>query len=71
MQFQDVAKNPAPQVGIQSFGDFSINISFRYWVPTVKYFDTLHGVNLGVFRALQKASIKIPYPQHEVRMIQP
>ncbi len=43
----DVAKTPAPQIGIQEFGDSSINLGFRYWIPTVKYFQISYAVNLA------------------------
>ncbi len=67
--FENVAKEPLAQVGIQQFADSSVNIGFRYWVPTVKYFQTLSAVNLAVFKAFQSAGISIPFPQREVRVI--
>lgn len=68
-KFGQVVKDPAPHVGIQAFGDSSINIGFRYWVPTVKYFDTSYAVNLAIYKALQNAKITIPFPQRDVRII--
>lgn len=64
-----VAKSPEPQVGIDSFGDSSINIAMRYWVPTREYSQTLYAVNLTVYRALRSARITIPFPQREVRLL--
>lgn len=64
-----VASEPRPQIGIASFGDSSINIDYRLWVPTGRYFDLLHQVNLAVFRALQANGIAIPFPQREVRLL--
>lgn len=64
--FGEVATEPAPQIGIGNFGDSSVNLSYRYWVPTQKYFQTLHAVNLAVYKALSKATITIPFPQREV-----
>lgn len=69
MEFQEVQKNPIFQVGIQAFGDSSINIAYRYWVPTVKYFQTSSAVNLAIFKGLQNAGISIPFPQREVRIL--
>lgn len=46
-EFQAISKDPTPRVGIQGFGDSSINIGLRYWIPTRKYFETLYGVNLA------------------------
>lgn len=68
--FSEVTSNPAPQIGIQGFGDSSIDIGYRYWVPTHKYFQTLHAVNLAVFRSIRSAGITIPFPQREVRLTQ-
>lgn len=64
-----VAKNPAPQVGIDSFGESSIDVGLRYWVPTREYHSTLYGVNLEVHRALKQAGVSIPFPQREVRLL--
>ncbi len=65
----NVTKNPPPQVGIENFGDSSINIGYRYWIPTIKYFQTLYAINLAIFKAFQAAKISIPYPQRDVRII--
>ena len=65
----DVAKVPKAQVGIQSFGDSSINISYRYWVPTTRYFQTSHSVNLGIHRIFQQNGIAIPFPQRDIRIV--
>ena len=40
-EIEEVSKKPPPQVGIQKFGDSSIDIGFRYWVPTKQYFQVL------------------------------
>lgn len=65
-----VQKTPAPQIGIDAFGDSAINIGLRYWVPTKEYYHAKYAVNLAIFRALKAANITIPFPQREVRMIQ-
>ncbi len=67
--FDEVAKAPKPQVGLQEFGDSSINIGCRYWIPTTKYFQTLCAINLAIHKALAAANITMPYPQCEVRII--
>ncbi len=68
-QFPEVSSQPSAQIGIQEFADSSVNIGFRYWVPTIKYFQTSYKVNLAVFKALKAAKIEIPFPQREVRII--
>lgn len=53
-------------MGIENFGDSSVDIGYRYWVPTQKYFEILYTVNLAVFNAVKEAGITIPFPQREV-----
>ncbi|MHC4604892.1 MAG: mechanosensitive ion channel family protein [Planctomycetota bacterium] len=65
----DVDDEPAVQIGIDEFGDSSVNIAYRYCVQTGKYFQTKYAINLAVFKALQKANITIPFPQREVNII--
>lgn len=69
MEFKDVSQTPKPQVGLQQFGDSSINIGCRYWIPTTKYFQNLCAINLAIHKALIAAKITIPYPQSEVRIL--
>jgi small conductance mechanosensitive channel len=68
---EGIAPNRAPDVGIEDFGDSSINIGYRVWVPTNCYHRTRYTVNMAVFRALQTAQITIPFPQRDVHLIQP
>jgi small conductance mechanosensitive channel len=67
-QHKEVSHEPAPQVGIQSFGDSSVNIGYRYWIPTAVYFKTLYAINGTIFEVLKKNGIEIPFPQREVRI---
>jgi small conductance mechanosensitive channel len=68
-EFQAISKDPAPRVGIQEFGDSSINIGLRYWIPTRKYFETLYSVNLAVYKQLKQANIQIPFPQRDIHVV--
>jgi small conductance mechanosensitive channel len=65
-----VAHEPAPQIGIAGFGDSSINIDYRVWIPTERYFELLHDLNLHIYRALAANGITIPFPQREVTVLQ-
>jgi len=67
-QFDELSQESPPQVGIEAFADSSINIAYRYWVPTDRYFEVQYQVNLAVFKALQTADIEIPFPQREVTL---
>ncbi|MDX1693075.1 MAG: mechanosensitive ion channel family protein [Ketobacteraceae bacterium] len=63
-----VTQEPGFQVGIDGFGDFSINIGLRYWVPTHAYFESKYKVNQRVFSALKEAGITIPFPRRDIVM---
>jgi small conductance mechanosensitive channel len=67
---EGIAPERAPDVGIEDFGDSSINIGYRVWVPTNSYHRSRYTVNMAVFRALQTANITIPFPQRDVHLIQ-
>ena len=67
--FADVSQTPRPQIGIREFGDSSINIGMRYWIPTERYYQVLFEINLAVFNALKQAGITVPFPQREVRVL--
>ena len=64
-----VSDTRTPQVGIGEFGDSSLNIEVRFWVPTDKFHETRFKVNNAIFEALKLAGIEIPFPQREVRML--
>lgn len=64
-----IAATPAPQVGIDQFGDYAIQVAYRYWVPTRSYYETKFSVNKAVMESLQAAAINIPLPSGEVKII--
>ncbi|MDO6562288.1 mechanosensitive ion channel family protein [Amphritea sp. 1_MG-2023] len=61
-----IVKEPAPQVGIANFGDSSVDIAYRYWVPTKQLFELQFQVNGAIYKAFNEADIEIPFPQREV-----
>lgn len=67
--FAEVAQDPRPQVGLQEFGESSINIGYRYWIPTVKYFQISCAVNLAIHKALAATKITIPFPQRDLHIV--
>ena len=67
--FQEVAKEHKPVIGIAKFGESSIEIGLRYWVPTKSYFKTQYEVNLALYTTLHVNNISIPYPQREIRIL--
>lgn len=68
-QFREIVTNPKPQIGIKEFADSAINLGYRYWVPTAQGAQIAGAVNLAIYKALQNAGIKIPYPQREVHIV--
>ncbi len=66
---EKVSKDPPPQVGIQKFGDSSIDIGLRYWVPSKRYFLTLYEVNLAVYKNLKEGGVEIPFPQRDIHIV--
>ena len=62
-------KTQKPTIGIRDFADSAITIEYRYWVPTVKYFNTLYQVNLQILKAFRDNGINMPYPQREIRIL--
>lgn len=63
-----VAQDPSPQIGIQGFGESSIDIGMRYWVETQRYYQVQYATNLAVFKNLIAGGIEIPYPRRVVQM---
>lgn len=64
-----VTDDKRPQVGIEGFGDSSINIGIRIWLPTQHYFALQYEANRRIFAALQEDGVVIPFPQQEVRVL--
>lgn len=65
----EVSNENEPMIGIESFGDFSIKIGYRYWVPTNRFFKTQYAVNFKILEFLKEANITIAFPQCEVRVL--
>ena len=64
-----VAESPAPQVGIDAFGDSALTVGLRYWVPSKGYFEHKYRANAEIFACLKNLGVTIPFPQQEVRVI--
>jgi small conductance mechanosensitive channel len=69
LTFSEISKDAKPQVGIQQFGESSIDIGYRCWVPTATYFQVSYKLNLAIFQAIKKAGIEIPFPRRDVRIL--
>jgi len=65
-----ISDERAPQVGIDQFGNSSIDIAIRTWVKTEQLFETRYRCNMAIHQALQQHHIDIPFPQREIRMLE-
>ena len=68
-EFPGVTHESAMQVGIEAFGDYSIKIAYRFWIPTPVFFESQFAVNSAIFKALREAGMTIPFPQREIRIL--
>ena len=68
-QLDDIEPTHTPIVGIDNFGDSSINFGVRFWAPTTKHFELRYAANKLIHDAIVSAGIEIPFPQHEVTML--
>lgn len=66
MATEGVPENCEPLVGIDNFGDSSVNLGLRFPLPTERFFELKYAVNKNIFAALKNAGIEIPFPQREV-----
>ena len=57
-----VLKNPQPAVTVAELADSSVNFAVRPWATPEHYWDVYFETTENVKRALDKASIEIPYP---------
>jgi len=65
----NVSKARKLLVGIEDFGDSSINIGIRFWAPTNCYFETRYRANAEIHSALAAANISMSFPQREIRIL--
>lgn len=66
---EGLSKERDLQIGIDEFGDSSINIAIRAWAKTQHFHQIRFAANQAIKDALHDASIAIPFPQREVRML--
>jgi small conductance mechanosensitive channel len=66
-----VLKDPAPVVRVSLLADSSINIAIKPWVPVLEFGVALGEVNKAVVEEFRKCNISIPFPQREVRLLNP
>lgn len=65
-----VSRDRQPLIGIDAFGDSSIDIGIRLWVATERLYECRYAANLAIHSALEKAGIEIPFPQQDIYLKQ-
>ncbi len=63
-----IFKEPPYQIVVGELGDSSVNLILRMWVKKEDYWDIKFDMIESVKYALDKAKIKIPYPQMDVHV---
>ena len=58
-----------PEVGIDTFGDSTVNLAIRLWAPTEQHYRIRYRANGEIYRALKSENIEIAFPQREVRIL--
>ncbi len=66
-----VLRDPAPRVQVATLEDSSINLAIRPWVAVGAYADVAGEINRAVVETFRARGISIPYPQREVRLLEP
>lgn len=64
-------KDPAPVVRVSVLSDSSINIAVKPWVLVPDYGVAGGEVNKAIVEAFRARNISIPFPQREVRLLNP
>ena len=65
---EDVARDPAPLVGIEKFGESAYEIGLRYWLPTKRYYELMYRINGKIQKMLQEKGITLARPNVDVHM---
>jgi len=66
-----VLKDPSPVVRVSLLADSSINIAVKPWVNVPDYGPVGGEVNKAIVEEFRARKISIPFPQREVRMLNP
>jgi small conductance mechanosensitive channel len=66
-----VLKEPAPVIRVAMLTDSSINIVIKPWVNVPDYGPAIGEVNKAVVEAFRAKGVSIPFPQREVRLLNP
>ncbi len=63
---KEISMELKSQIGIKGFGDFALEIEYRYWAATKTYFEVQYRVNMAIYEAFKVRGITIPFPTHNL-----
>ncbi|MCL4787557.1 MAG: mechanosensitive ion channel family protein [Verrucomicrobia bacterium] len=66
-----VLQDPEPVVRVTLLADSSINIAVRPWVPVTEFGLARGEVNKAIVEEFRARGVSIPFPQREVRLLNP
>ncbi len=67
--FESICDNPEPQVRFLRFGDSSLDLELRVWMPEPGRLGGITDkINRQILEEFRKESIEIPYPQRDVHI---
>ncbi len=66
-----VLKDPAPGVGVTSLADSSVNIAISPWTAVTDYGAAGGELNKALLEAFREKGIEMPFPQREIRLLNP
>lgn len=64
-----VLEQPEPVVEVSELADSSVNFICRPWVKTENYWPVYWSIHRAVKLAFDAAGISIPYPQHDIHIV--
>jgi small conductance mechanosensitive channel len=64
-----VLADPAPLIQIGTLADSAVQISVKPWVAVADFGTAAGELNLSIVEELRRRGISIPFPQHEVRLL--
>lgn len=64
-------KDPAPAVAVTSLGDSAVTIAVKPWVSVTDFGAAGADLNLAILEEFRARKIEIPFPQREIRLLNP
>lgn len=65
----DILKDPEPMVTFESFGDSALNLTIRFFLPTLeRRLMIIHEIHTRIHDRFKAENIQIPFPQRDVHL---